>query len=265
MASCSNEAPASTLDFDGDALAEADARYPVDYGYSRVSQLIEGTGDNRWQREVSVGTATAACMRAAGYDYPDVRWTREQIVTDWIQPRHVALTSESAASQGYGPPPTFSPPPTTDTVDLAGEALAQYKDRELDCVVQAFDGAFADYDRYEATREQVEAKVTEFESAFVAANPVQELMSAWAECMHDRGYDYSTPEEARAAAWQLAEAADAREIAVADAACREHTDYDDTWWSLYSSAEARFLLDNETLIVDLYESGRAASASTPDS
>lgn len=246
------------VDLTGRMLPTADAKYPVAYGYSRISQLIEGDGDNRWQREVAIGFATADCMHRAGYDYPDIRWTKGQIVSDWVRPRHVALSVDDARTVGYGPQPTFSGPPETDDVDLAGEALAKYQDWELQCVVAARDVAFADFQTYEANREILETAVTEFEAAFSAAGATRDLLASWAQCVSDRGYKFLSPEESRAAAWSAAPA-EARTIAVVDADCRAATDFDTRWWALYSSAEASFMLEHEELVLTVFESGRVVT------
>jgi len=249
---------ATELDFSGKALPAADSQYPVAYGYSRIAQLIEGDGDNRWQRELVIGKATADCMHRAGYDYPDIRWTKDQIVSDWIRPRHVPLSIDDARTVGYGPAPTFSGPPATDRVNLEGEAMAKYQDWELQCVVEGLDVAFADFETYEANRESLETAVTEFETAFSAANETHDLNASWADCMSDRGYSYPSPEEARAAAWGTTADA-ARAIAVVDAECRSVTDYDSQWWELYSSAEAAFMLEHEELVVTVFQSGRVVA------
>jgi hypothetical protein len=255
--SCSGgSASTEDLDFSGNQVAVVEAKYPVDYGNSRVAQLIEGTGDNRWQRELAVSKVTATCMRDAGYEYPDIRWSKDQIVSDWVRPRHTPLSLAEAETEGYGPLPSFSPPPETESVELEGEALSRYRDTELDCVVLGLDSAFGNFEAYEKARLILEEKVSEFEDAFRSAEPVQALAAAWSECMSSVGYSFDDPEQARADSIATPQA---RAIATADAKCRVTTDYDAAWWTFYESAEADFMSKNETLVVDVYDLGRAPS------
>lgn len=259
ISACGSSHDTLELDFTGRHLDEVEDRFPAEVGFSRLQSYIEGSGENRWQREVVIGRVAAECMRSAGYDYPDLRWTKDQIVADWTAPRFIPVAVAEAELVGYGPPPaSLSTAPIGDDapLELTGEALTRYLDQELECIVEGQERAFDDFDAYAVARETLAERATEFDEAFGAAEPVLALNAEWADCMSARGYEFDSPDAARATAWFRADGDDGRAIAVHDATCRAEFDYDREWWALYSSAEARFIVDNEELIVSVYDLGR---------
>lgn len=243
-----HKAVSSTLDFSTERLGEAHQIFGYRQNYSLLTVAVEGDGQWRWTTEVRLHDETANCMAENGFEtYPPIGFTRDQLTRSFQTPILLPLTVEDALAAGYGDTPTDSVP-TLDAGRVPDDPA--YAEKNLACARSARDAVFGDFGKYEATRIELENLRVEFFENFWDSDEVQNLIGPWSACMSDGGYSFESPYDSRKAAQAMGVDA-GKDVAQADARCRDRNQFDVSLLRLFDAAEANFALEHEELILAL--------------
>lgn len=253
---CSGCSTSTEVSFSTDDVESVTQRYPAPDGVSIVSWLLDGDGD--WAHEITLaGTKLdQACMVDRGFPgYPRAAPPNQgtPLLSQPLRP----LSVDAAAVNGYELVDQFEGADTwVDPVTAYFDSLSHREKVAFQVAVgecaelvreALFDGAF---EEYESARQLLESKMVTLFDAFYASSEVRDVFAAWSNCMDAQGFDAADPFDAMEQA-ATAERAVGNRIASADATCRSDLGTERAVAQLFRAAESNFLVENETLVLDV--------------